>query len=382
MFYFSVVVLIMWIIIYAFLYFIPVALSKKIISISWWILIFMLALFSFYAEPSISDDLYRHYHGIDAIRNGQNETHGVFGFYLMQWIVAQTPYNGLLPSVNILVWGWLVYKILMNYIEQNKYSSASVKIYILALFGGCNIFYLVSGIRCALVSAIWVFAYELFYKKGRIKQYYILSLFAMSIHYITILYMILLIVYNFINKNKLKQGQRYIIILLIGIMISITYKLGLQALGSIGFTNEYMKNLVLKATGYLSYEGLMPVETILRYIFIIMLLFINIILLINNDFKNNFIFFLLTCSFALSGVPIFFERMAYVSGIISIYTINALASNRSIKYRRGILFIFGVVCLVQVLYAIHSMNSHIMFNGYDVKNVLRDFWGINPNFTL
>ena len=59
---------------------VPIHGNAKSTKVVWYIFIIAFATFAFYSEPSVSDDLYRHYKLIDSIRNGNDVNTSLFMF--------------------------------------------------------------------------------------------------------------------------------------------------------------------------------------------------------------------------------------------------------------------------------------------------------------
>ena len=134
--------------------------GKKRTKMVWYFFIFAFAFVSFYAEPSISDDLFRHYVDIDNIRfRGVSISSVLFVWQFFEWLVSRTNHNGWLPFFTIILIGFFIQKIQDEWFIEHPFSIQSALLGYLSALAGLGIFPIVSGIRCALVSSMFMYAY-------------------------------------------------------------------------------------------------------------------------------------------------------------------------------------------------------------------------------
>ncbi len=375
MFYIAVILLIIIIISYIFCLLFPVKLKPKYILGLWYIFIISFAIFCYYAEPSKSDDLYRHYANIDRIRNGREYNTYLLGVRIIFLLVSKLPENGWLPCLTILSWGYFISEIIKDYLYHNKYKTKAVLIYFLVLLGGCNIFYLVSGIRCALVSSIWAYAYIIFYLKGKKREFYIWEVLGASIHYIGIVFIILHIIYTFFIENKKRNNWlKYMIFLLLGALVTnlLPFLSGSLAY----FTSDNSSVFNQKVNMYLSYEGMVFFENFLKVLAMIIIFLCCIKIRNRKDAVIHIeIYFLLTI-LATSSMVIFVERIPYLVSIMALPIIDKTVNDLAASKRKLFYILSGSLYMLQFVYACHRMFSHIEFNGYNIKNIFGNLFSL------
>lgn len=377
MFYLSTFLIITIFFIFIFLFLLPGNISKDIIFKLWYLFIIGLAVFSFFAEPSVNDDLFSHYYDIDQIRNGYgSKKSSLKGITIIFWLISRQPYNGLLPFLSVLIFGIVLAEIAKEYYSHNSYNSKALMIYFMMALSCNGIFYIVSGIRCSMVAVLWTLSYVKFYQKNKIKEFIIAELLLGLLHYIAFLFLIIHILYLILMKiNKRRVWISCIIIFAIFIFVTnnseffanILKLLGSNSIGSLGdkwttYTTEYV--------------GGMEIENAFKLISVIILMFCYFYPATNKNETEKFTLYLAFIYISTRiGFVIIAERLPYLIGVISL----PLVDNCIKGYKKGRIFIEYLLFMfftLFLLYSFHTMFSHIMFNGYDIKKILNQFFTV------
>lgn len=345
---------------------IPLHLSKKNILILFNAIIISFASFAFFAEPGWSTDLASHYESINGLRSGYLVNQG--DEVLLIWrailkFVSMTQNNGWLPFVCIILWGGFISRILKKYLYNCiEYKTRNIMIYFIVLFSGCSIYYLLSGIRCALVCSIIAYAHYILRNEKRI-TYYLFVIVACMIHIFGGLLFILIEIYERYIKGK-KSNNLYKVLVLLLLIAGITCSpWGVSILK--GTPIPYINLIVIKWEGYMEYsrtEG--SVENQLRFIWLLFFVIMGIWTAIKNRGRISFFYWIVFATLALSPLNIFFERMSYFVGICAVGMVNetyfTIDRNRKIIYT-VVLFSVSAIFLFYMLY---TMFAHVQFAGH------------------
>lgn len=340
----------------------PVRISAKGICLWWFLFVSSLAIFVWYAEPSVSDDLYRHYENINQIRNhGETifNSSPLLVWRLMLWLVSLTDSNGWLPSMAVLIWGYAIGKITYDYIKTHTYSTRIIFIYFIGLLGSCSVFYLVSGVRCATSMAIWAYAYYFYYNDSK-KKFYIVSLVSMGLHLLPLFMLFLSFIYERIIRSTKKYVllKTIIFVFLISLLVrSVVVPQLLQAMST-----PYVALVAQKWFDYMDrgIEDTVIVETRIKIFFLIVVLLIG---LARKKIKIDFVSFIAITALSLIPMAILMERLPYFIGIYLLPTLNEWYMERY-KYTPVIMIIVIGVFVFQSAFAVHEMFAHIAFGGY------------------
>lgn len=371
MFYLSSFFIITIAFIFGICFLLPGNISEKVIFTLWYAFIISLAVFSFFAEPSVYDDLYSHYYDIDQIRNGYGFRIGTLkGIGIVFWLVSKLPSNGFLPFASVIIFGICIAEIAKEYYNKESYNTKNLIMYFVLATGSCNVFYIISGIRCSLVAVLWGLAYFKLYNHKKIKEFIIVELLLSLLHYIAILFFIIHISYLILMKiNKKRAWISSLFVFVVFIIITknsqaigkLLLLFGSNSTGSLG------DKWVLYTTDY---TGGMEIENTLRFITIIILVVCYFYPQRKKKEDEKFILYLAAVYLSTNiGFTIIAERLPYLIGVVSLPLIDSSMK----KYGKGRFFIqllLFVFFIVQLLYGFHSMFSHMKFYGYDIKNIL------------
>lgn len=350
-----------------------ILISKKLtpqkIMMLWYIFIISLAILAFVSQPTDSGpDINRYFEQIDAARKGHSVIayRGLYVFGLALWLVAKTPYNQLLQVGAVLLFGYLVGRIVKDYIirECDRYSTKAILIYFWAALGGVSASQLLSGIRTALVCAIWVYCYHFFYEKKKLK-FYLFMFGALFLHTLTIGLISMTIVYSFLEKYFSRKKMVPTIILLLFILLLTRTKLLPTVLKMTG--NSYLSMLAGMFETYVGYRYYFT-EFIVQSLPLIF--YVPCALFSYGEAKRErgLMSFTVLVLLAASGMFIFYNRLFYAIGLLSFSSLNDIALHN--KHRSLYLFVAFISIGVQMLFGFHAMFSHFLFNGINFRNML------------
>ena len=354
----------------------PVSIKKgrKKVKICWYLLVFAFAVFAYYAEPSISDDLFRHYNDIDNIRQGKFSVDysALFGWQLFEWLVSKTNHNGWLPFFPIILIGFFVQKIQDEWFTEHSFSVRGSLLGYLSAFAGLGVFSIVSGIRCTLVSTMFVYAYLCLYKKNRMR-FYIVSFLGCMVHAVGALYLMTVLFHALIivSKNKTKAVIK-IIFILICLRLLILTNVVEKIFGYL--PGKYGELLLLKWNFYhnVRFEDRPMGELGIILIFLLFTIYVFCILYlytrgISFDSLVVSVIFIIVLG---SGMDIFYNRMAMICGLLGMPLLmevnNMLRGIKKLSFSWIVFLILGS----GIFYSTYSMCCHISFNG----NYYREFF--------
>lgn len=377
---FSIIILLMWAFLYFFSFFTNIRFSDKGLLGIWYLFVFGLALFSFYAEPSMSDDLYRHYELIDILRSGGTLQYTyaeyMIVFRMMLWIAAKTPYNGFLPFITILIWGWAIGRVIKKYMSESGAIKQSVLLYYMIVIGGCPTFYLISGIRTALTLALVIYAYYCHFRERHYIKFAIIVFLTITIHYISLLFTGLLLLYKFAkSRNSMKTKiLLFINLILLAIFVNTNFFINILAQSD----SLYLSMLRTKWIDYIGasvFNASMFVEYSLKIIMLMVLTFSSFIALPNDRRSDSTILFNLFLIFtiiAMFRMSIIFVRLPYAIAILSLPTIDKCIKKMKQKARIGYCLTGIAFFSLQALYMFYAMLYFINFGGVNFQDVLHN----------
>lgn len=362
---FSIIITILLLICFFIFLIFPIKLTFRQSSFFWWIFILALSIFAYYAEPSTTDDLYRHYENIVSIKNGEYNT----SLVIWKWILTSILIfgkKGLLPAMTILVIGESVYGIMKEckqYVENRK---RTFVVFVIFIFGFCSIFAMISGIRNASVAAIWSCAYFKYYNNKKKKKFYTIVIIISLIHLSPLFPTFFLFI-----SEIFKKLNRYFQVLLIALIIGWPFILQ-NIISVISNMNiSYIGLIVLKINNYYDFGNPLFYQSPWYIIPKIncLLVFILILLLRNENKKKKysfemvFVFGILTASCFYS---IFLERMLMFVGFL---TLPIIGDSYKMKHKL-LVFIMLSTSAIMCLFYFNALIAHMDFYGIDLYRLL------------
>lgn len=346
----------------------PIKMKTRYSMMLFNIIVIALAAFSFFAEPSFSTDAYFYYEKIDIYRNSEILDLGTDALPVWRLIlkaVSLTNYNGFLPASCVLIWGVCVGSVIKDYLKKHESRSQAIMLYYLALFGGCSIYMMISGLRNTLVCAIVFCAYYFFYSHRKFK-YYSMVLLSILIHPFAFIIFAIIELYERVIKNL--SRSKMIFAVCIVVLIGVLSATNLPGVIFSWIPGHYGQLLSGKWQSYQEYNGAMSIIELIRWGWV---LYFMVLLVVDIRKQQKLSFFswivFLTC--ALSPLQIVFERFPYLIGISSFELINK--NHQSLAWNSRILYsiISFVVFFILFFYFLYSMMAHIEFNGHNYHDV-------------
>lgn len=374
LFYFLVLIYIFaWIIVC-----LNIRVSYKAVRIWWAVFILALAFLGLYAEPSVSDDLYRHYENINRITHGTLSIKDTVRYteFIYFWLIGKTGIWGLLPFSAVLIYGIFIWKIVdLIVYDTGKGKGNYVLLYLFAVLAGCGIFYIVSGIRFSLAVAVWYYCYLKFYKNKK-TLYYLFCISLLLLHTATGLFIILALIHN-----RLFRTVHGMILIKIGAFIFCVFlfvRLGLAEKILSFFNFGYGKEILSKYMLYKEKSGVRSVgdiRTYLLYVYYFIMFWAALCwyrrekyfgnLAITNSFLALF-----TCGFV-----IFFERMSYLLGVTSLPMLEYMYRGKvPLSEKRVFFFVSGFFFGIMAFHSFYVMLCHTQFNGVDFRYEIFNFF--------
>lgn len=355
-----------------------IRLNRKSIIVLWSFFIVSLAVFAYFAEPSISDDLYRYYLTINRIRRGITDTDFTHSPLILQriWftIIAKTGNNGWLPTTAVLAFGYFIGSVANDYMKKNNVATRIIILYLLACLGCCSVFSLISGVRNVVAFAMWYYAYYFFYEKKKL-LYFAITILAALLHTAVIICFILALIYHYYLKMR-AGGKEYVKIIIIILLIS--YVLPSPLIGNIlsRIPNTYANLMASKWNYYFQYEGIVGDTGSLIIRAVVLFFTISAIyLIVKNKGKITFSEFILSIGIPMSISNIIFERFIILIGIVSLPTLDNVYKNMS-KPARILYYICMLGLLsIRILLSFYSMFVYMRFNGQSMGNLLQSIFG-------
>ena len=322
----------------------------------------------FWAEPSTSEDLARHYSDIIYIRKGWSMDTPLIIWKILLTMIAKTNANGWLPAINMAIAGLVTRYIVKTNIEQ-KFRGQLLIFALVIFLGGCHLAAIVSSVRAPMAFAIWTYVYLQFYKDKKI-AYYVVAVLCSLIHPVALYAIVLLELYQFFVKSG-NVVRKFIIAALI--VWPIFCKFLLNIIASIG--GAYGSLLVSK---FSDYEG-------------VSVLFNNpwrILVLIGGIFL--FMIFCHMESFEIEEGERFhvgFSKFVLFFAIVSCVSYQALTDRTMIlvsylalpvvcqymKYRQRskiLICLTGICYGILTLFYINALLSHETFHGVDFYQMI------------
>lgn len=359
---FSCVILIIALMMLFLCFVFPIKMTFYQISFIWWSFILGLAIFSYYAEPSVSDDLFRHYQNMDVLWTG-NYDNPLFIWKLILAGISLSGHKGLLPALAICVIGWATYGIMSFYKEYMENNIRIFPIYVIIIFGFCSIFAMISGVRNSTTAAVWSYAYIKYYKDNK-KRFYII-VFLLSFIHLSPLFPTFFLVISEIYK-KVKTEIRIFIILILSLWPLILQQIAKQL---INIRIEYFQLLANKINIYFNNNDLYQNHWYIFPKISCAVMFILVLLLRHHNkkkiylFELLFIFGIFTSSFWYS---IILDRMLMFVGFISLPILGDTYKVKS----KGMITLIIINCAIMILFYFNALIAHVTFNNVDIYKLL------------
>ena len=348
----------------------PIRMKRNKLIFLWYYFMVSLAVFSFFSEPSVSDDLYQHYVRIDLFRLGEDSYSDspLLMWKLITFLVSRTRNNGWLPFFSVLIFGVLVGSVVNDYLKkEDKYVTRQFIIYYFAVLGGCPVFYIISGVRNALVFAIWVYTYYFYYKKKIV--YYAVCIISSLIHPVILLVAFIALVHEkFISKNRNYLLTR---VLVPCIVIFVAFRFSFIQNVLQGSSISYLRLIGSKLRSYSEYTASVGnTENTIRWIIMIYCLFMSALVIWKTK-RIGFFQFVVIITVSFSSIIILFERLSYLVGLCSVYGITECSKMIRSRYMRTLFYwVSFAVFSFQLLFSFYAMFAHIEFNGHS----FHQFW--------
>ncbi len=208
---------------------------------------------SFFAVPSVSDDLYRWYANVNWYRLGKPlfrdfsgvvmpiQTNAIFIFNLSMQLVSKMNNNGYLQVVWLIVNFGGLYITWTHFVNKYKPEKRYMYTYLLMYFAMTPFFYSLSGMRYNAVASLlfWGIYFVIFERKRN--TIYILFIFSLFVHQSVVMIMM---IYVFFAIGKHFKLYRFIVFwtLLVDIMISIVNVLPGEIFKLLGYKIYYYFN--------------------------------------------------------------------------------------------------------------------------------------------
>lgn len=362
-FYLSLVIIITSLMCFFLFFVFPVKLTFRQSVFFWWIFILALSVFAYYAEPSITDDLYRYYQNIVALRNGGYDT-SLLIWKLILTIISLFGKNGLLPATAILVIGGSVYGIMKEYMEYVKNCKRILVVYAIFVFGFCSIFAMISGIRNATVASVWTYAYLKYYKNRKKKKFYIIVSIISLVHLAPLFptfFLLISEIYKKLNKNSR--------ILLIALIVGWPFILQSTISLASNINISYIGLIVSKVNDYYDFGNPLFYHSPWYIIPKINCLLMLILILKLHNKKKKYIFEILFIFGIMSAslfYSIFLERMLMFVGFLALPIIGDAYKTRY----KLLVFIIFFASAVMCLFYFNALIAHVDFSGIDIYRLL------------
>ncbi len=376
-FYFSKYILLGLVIFSCYTYLLPsIKISFRFVKCFWLLIIVTLAIFTYYAEPNESEDLYRYYIILDNFRNGASSIsiNNVQYIPLIPQLIfsfsSLFDNNGILPSLSIILWGYFTGSVLLDLYKNNKIKLQSYLICLFFLLGNGSVYYIISAIRYTLAFAIWAYGYYFFYKNNKNKPFWLFSIIALLIHKSIFLLIAITIIYNiFIKKcsSSIVWVRTLICLLLFFIIFNTT-------IPAIFFNFIFLDFIGNSFLGYQNYPMSFNIGNLLRFLILLILLSIELLSLRNkNRNRISLSFFILMVTFVSISMPIFYERLLGLLAIIELPTLINFYNYKLPNTQQRLIFACLLLPLLglNLFYNIYGLFSHFCFNGEFYQETMR-----------
>ena len=352
---------------------VPIHGNAKSTKVVWYIFIIAFATFAFYSEPSVSDDLYRHYKLIDSIRNGNDVNTSLFMFKFILFLVSRTKNNGWLPFFTVIFIGYFVQQIQNQFYAQNVFRLKGAILGYLSALAGLGIFPIVSGIRSALVSAMVIWAYIYFYKVNK-KYFYAITIVGCFIHLIALVYLLIIVMHNVIINSK----NRNVIVrrtIAIAVMCRVLIDTNIVGAAIELLPGSYGDLLLIKWNGYFGVKlgrSSGGISGLLLYTFFVVAAGCIFYLFIKKKQFDSLIISVVVIVAIASGIDILYDRMTLACGLLMMPILARMVEVMKRSSRYIVTILLTLFFMLNILYSTYSMCSHITFNGIDYREIFRN----------
>lgn len=355
----------------------PLSMKGRSIHLIWIVFIISCSVCVFYNKPGLSTDLSRHYSAMERMNYGMVDLQygGVYLFNLILWVISKTNQYALLPSLNFLVIGILIDSIVKKYAKNLNVAPRTIFIYYFFVLGCIGITSIVSGIRCALVSAIFVWGY-VYFKGSKKSVFYAISIAICFIHMVGVMLIAFSLIYDILMNTQKKLQNISSVIVIIVLMRYIIYSGILENIVSF-IPGVFGKTLSIKIADYMGINVvdsvMIPIWLNVRIILVLLILLISYFKNYQDDMIAYFIFV-----FALVGgvdgtargrllMPV---SLLMFPNINTIY--QGTKSNSLRNVRSAIMF---TACFYMVFSSTYSLCAHVLFNGVNYRDILAPIIG-------
>ncbi|MGL5963480.1 MAG: EpsG family protein [Fusobacteriaceae bacterium] len=309
--------------------------------------------------------------------------------YIISFVLSKF---GFRPSCLNLITTFIAYYFYFKNFEnfenlkiQKKIIYTTIIITYLLMF---DLFFVISGIRMALSTAIFIYGLFSYIKNKKIKNFIVYSIFSISIHIFMINVFIAFLISLKIKNKKILKTIFYVSLLFTILPIKGEYIL--KIIEIIPILKNYSNHIAVYLIGHesfidysnLNWKGI--IKYMIYYKFNYWLFFISIILFLkNSNFRNEkiekFIFLLYININFLSQFSVIQERLIYISTpIIYLYIIiseNKLNQIKKIWIYLVLLFFILKNIFIINQYKIEINNSYKNFYKYNLfkSNQIKNF---------
>lgn len=380
-------ILIITTVIMSFFVTMPITLGEKEVRQLWRIFVISFSVVIYFNEPFTSTDLWRHYYCMDEIRHGviPSMYSAEYLFIAFLWVITLIGKNKLLPSIVFLIVGFFIDAIVGEYKKRYEEESHTDKpfnsriliLYYFLVLAGMGIFSIVSGIRNALVTVIFVWVYLKFHEAndGKKRWYYIVGFLLGLIHIISYLLMVLVAVNVFLNR--IQKRERLIVTFLIayiGIKIAFQSKITVFLAGLLP---GQLGNLIFaKVTAYSSIvQEKGGIKSTFGVIHVIILLILLLSLTVTR-LQESLVYLLFFVSL-LGGLNVSIAARLIMATVLVMMP-QLVINDKRIKGGVNIVYRIAIyiVCLYSCLFSFYSMVAHMTLNGINYRNIIANLLGI------
>lgn len=203
-----------------------IKISKKQVSISFFLFSMALTILTYYIKPPLNWDLRRHFYCLDSIRNsgisfgkflfhnefavGGKEFTSLFSFNLIRYLIIKLFHNNqMLPCFCVFVDYLIISYIMIDWSYENVKNRKVRFISLLLCFTFLPLVHAASGMRTALASTIMGLGIYLYlYKSKKIFVFIVFSIIAVTIH------PVMLMAVPFVFLARFETGIKGMIIVL------------------------------------------------------------------------------------------------------------------------------------------------------------------------
>lgn len=342
------------------------------------ILSLIFAILAYSITPPEQYDLYRHYLHIGNLKNlsfnqvVEAARPGYLTFDVYAWFVSNAGLSKNFFTASIVFSGYiLIFSVLKDILYKNEFRSrVTISVFILSFlifWQSINFVMLSSGIRGVFSSIIVFYAGYYFIEHGKKYKFFILSIFALSIHPFALAMSLL-----FLLSKVFKRFSAYSrLIVLFGLFVlltqgSVVYVLSLLDMAMSGFSFYKPSYLSLDAKWGAGYVETRNINGIVgTYIISNLPLYVLIsYLLISKPIKNSTLNMLLSlmvayfCFFFMFYT--IFERMHYIMCFISGWLFVSNYLKRKSLLNKLFVVLYLVALLVFSVYSIYVYKAYLL----------------------